>query len=145
MEILNKVKSSLPKEVVDRVELEGCEVVVYTKDKFFFLDASEQVKETVQELKKRIEVRPDSTLCLPPEDTKKIIMEIIPAEAKVTDIRFEPDRSLVIITAEKPGLVIGRGGETFNIIKEKTLWVPRIERVPEITSKIVKSIRQLLF
>lgn len=145
MEILDKVKSSLPKEVVDRVELEGCEVVVYTKDKFFFLDASEQVKETVQELKKRIEVRPDSTLCLPAEDTKKIIMEIIPAEAKVTDIRFEPDRSLVIITAEKPGLVIGRGGETFNIIKEKTLWVPRIERVPEITSKIVKSIRQLLF
>ncbi len=145
MEILEKVKSSLPKEVVDRVELEGCEIVVYTKDKFFFLDAAEQVKETVQELKKRIEVRPDSTLCVPPEDTKKIIMEIIPAEAKVTDIRFEPDRSLVIITAEKPGLVIGRGGETFNIIKEKTLWVPRIERVPEITSKIVKSIRQLLF
>ena len=145
MEILDKVKSSLPKEVVDRVELEGCEIVVYTKDKFFFLDAPEQVKETVQELKKRIEVRPDSTLCLPPEDTKKIIMEIIPPEAKVTDIRFEPDRSLVIITAEKPGLVIGRGGETLNIIKEKTLWVPRIERVPEITSKIVKSIRQLLF
>ena len=145
MEILERVKSSLPKEVVDRIELEGCEIVVYTKDKFFFLDASEQVKSTVQELKKRIEVRPDSTLSLPPEDAKKIIMEIAPEDAKVKDIRFEPERSLVIITAEKPGLVIGRGGDTFKEIKEKTLWVPRIERVPEITSRIVKSIRDLLF
>ncbi|MDI6826134.1 MAG: beta-CASP ribonuclease aCPSF1 [Candidatus Aenigmarchaeota archaeon] len=145
MEILEKVKSSLPKEVVDRIELEGCEIVVYTKDKFFFLDASEQVKSIVQELKKRIEVRPDSTLSLSPEDAKKIIMEIVPEEAKVKDIRFEPERSLVIITAEKPGLVIGRGGETFKEIKEKTLWVPRIERVPEITSRIVRSIRDLLY
>jgi len=144
MEILNKVKSSLPKEVVDRVELEGCEIVVYTKDKFFFLDASEQVKGTVQELKKRIEVRPDSSLSLPTEDTIKKIKEIAPEEAKIKGIRFEPERSLVIITAEKPGLVIGKSGETFKKIKEETLWVPRIERVPEITSKIVKSIRELL-
>jgi len=108
MEILEKVKSSLSKDVVDRVELEGCEIVVY-------------------------------------EDAKKIIMGIIPEDAKVKDIKFEPERSLVIITAEKPGLVIGRGGETFKKIKEKTLWVPRIERVPEITSKIVRSIRNLLF
>jgi len=144
MEILEKVKSSLSKDVVDRVELEGCEIVVYTKDKFFFLDASEQVKTTVQELKKRIEVRPDSSLSLSTEDAKKKIMEIIPEDAKVKDIRFEPGRSLVIITAEKPGLVIGRGGETFKEIKQKTLWVPRIERVPEITSKIVRSIRDLL-
>jgi len=145
MEILEKVKEVLPKDVVDRVELEGCEIVIYTKDKFFFLDASEQVKSAVQELKKRIEVRPDSSLSLEPESAKKKIMEIIPEEAKVTNVKFEPERSLVIITAEKPGLVIGKGGETFKLIKEKTLWVPRIERVPEITSKVVRSIRHLLF
>jgi len=144
MEILEKVKSILPKDVVDRVELEGCEIVIYTKDKFFFLDASEQVKEAVQELKKRIEVRPDSTLSMTPEDTDKKIKEIVPEEAKIKRTRFEPERSLVIITAEKPGLVIGKGGETFRKIKEETLWVPRIERAPEITSKIVRSIRDLL-
>jgi len=126
MEILKKVKESLPKDVVDRVELEGCEIVIYTKDKFFFLDASEQVKSAVQELKKRIEVRPDSTLSLEPEKAKKEIMKIIPEEAKVKDIKFEPGRSLVLI-------------------KQKTLWVPRIQRVPEITSKVVRSIRHLLF
>jgi len=145
MEILERVKSILPKDVVDRVELEGCEIVVYTKDKFFFLDAAEQVKGAVQELKKRIEVRPDSTLCLSPEDSKRKILEIIPEEAGVKDVKFEPERSIVVISAEKPGLVIGKKGETFKKIKEETLWVPRIERVPEITSKIVRSIRHLLF
>ena len=144
MEILKKVKESLPKGVVDRVELEGCEIVVYTKDKLFFLDASEQVKDVVSELKKRIEVRPDSSLSLSTEATKKKILDIIPEEAGIKSIRFEPERSLVTITAEKPGLVIGKGGENFSKIKEKTLWVPRIERSPEIKSKIVRSIRDLL-
>ena len=40
MEIVDKVKDSFPKDVIDRVELEGCEIVVYTKDKIFFLDAN---------------------------------------------------------------------------------------------------------
>lgn len=144
MEILEKVKSSLPKDVIDRIELEGCEIVVYTKDKVFFLDASEQVKELVGELKKRIEVRLDVSMCEEPERAAKKIKDIVPSEGDIKDIRFEPERSLAIITAGKPGLVIGRGGETFKKIKEETLWVPRIERAPEITSNIVKSIRQLM-
>ena len=144
MEILEKVKSSFPKDVVDRVELEGCEIVVYTKDKVFFLDAPEQVRELVGELKKRIEVRLDNSLCMDPEAAKKKILEIAPQEAGVKEVYFEPERSIAIIVAEKPGLVIGRGGETFKKIREETLWVPRIERQPEITSNIVKSIRNLI-
>jgi KH/beta-lactamase-domain protein len=144
MEILEKVKSSFPKDVIDRVELEGCEIVVYTKDRVFFLDASEQVRELVSELKKRIEVRLDSSLCVSPEVSKEKIMQIVPPDSGVKEIYFEPERSIVIILAEKPGLVIGRGGETFKKIKEETLWVPRIERHPEITSNIVRSIRNLI-
>ena len=144
MEILERVKESLPKGVVDRIELEGCEIVVYTKDKVFFLDATEQVRDVVNELKKRIEVRPDNSLSMAMEDTKKKILSIVPEEAGIKNIKFEPERSLVIITAEKPGLVIGRSGETFRKIKEETFWVPRVERSPEIKSKIVLSIRELL-
>ncbi len=144
MEILEKVKSSFPKDVIDRVELEGCEIVVYTKDKVFFLDASDQVKELVSELKKRIEVRLDESMVIEPEKAIEEIKKIVPEEAGIKDIRFEHERSLVIITAEKPGLVIGKGGETFKKIKEKTLWVTRIERYPDISSNIVRSIRQLM-
>ncbi len=145
MEIIDKVKSSLPEGLVDRIELEGCEIVIYTKDKLFFLDASEQVRDVVSQLKKRIEVRPESSLSLPTKEAEKKIREVISEEAGINSIKFQPDRSLVTINAEKPGLVIGRGGELFKKIKQETLWVPRIERTPEIKSSVVKSIRQLLY
>ena len=144
MEILEKVKSFLPKGVASRIELEGSEIIVYTKDREFFLSHEEIIRRIVDELKKRIEVRPESDLCLSQEDAKKKIMEIVPEDAKIKNIYFEPQRSLVIIAAEKPGLVIGRGGETFKRIKSEVFWAPRIERVPPIKSDIIEGIRKVI-
>ncbi|MDI6798650.1 MAG: beta-CASP ribonuclease aCPSF1 [Candidatus Aenigmarchaeota archaeon] len=144
MEILERVKSSLLKEAISRIELEGSEIIVYTKDKEFFATHEETVRKVVEELKKRIEVRPESSLCLDQEYAKRKIMEIVPEDAKIKDIYFEPERSLVIIAAEKPGLVIGKGGETFRRIRAETFWVPRIERVPSIKSDIIEGIRKVI-
>jgi len=144
MEILDKVKDLLPAKVISRIELEGSEIIVYTKDREFFVTHEEAVKKIVSELKKRIEIRPESSLCLDKEATEKKIREIVPEDAKIKSIYFEPERSLAIIASEKPGLVIGRGGETFKQIRAETLWVPRIERVPPIKSDIVESIRKVI-
>ena len=144
MEILEKVKNSLPKEVVSRIELEGSEIIVYTKDREFFKTCEEVIKQIVGEIKKRVEVRLEKNLCLDEEAAKEKIKEIVPEEAKIKEIYFEPERSLVIIAAEKPGLVIGKGGETFKKIKAETLWVPRIERVPPIKSDVINGIRKVL-
>src|SRR3990170_149464 len=144
MEILEKVKNSLPSSAVSRVELEGSEVIVYTKDREFFLSYDEAVRKIVEELKKRIEIRPEAGICTDAEFAKQKIMEIVPADAKINDIYFENERSLVIIAAEKPGLVIGKGGETFRKIKSETFWVPRIERVPSIKSDVIEGIRKVL-
>jgi KH/beta-lactamase-domain protein len=144
MEILKKVESSLPKEVVSRIELEGSEIIVYTKDREFFKNNEETIKQLVNEMKKRIEVRLEKDLCLEEEAVKQKIKEIVPEDAKIKDIYFEPERSLVIIAAEKPGLVIGKGGETFKKIKFETLWTPRIERVPPIKSDVINGIRKVL-
>lgn len=144
MEILDKVKSSLPKQAISRVELEGSEIIVYTKDKDFFRSHESTIKEVVSNIKKRIEVRPEGNLTIDQETVKAKIKELVPEDAKIKDIYFEPERSLVIIAAEKPGLVIGRGGETFKRIRAETLWVPRIERVPSIRSEIIEGIRKVL-
>ena len=95
-------------------------------------------------MKKRIEIRPEVKLCSDQEATKKMIMEIVPTDANIRGIYFEEERSLVIIVAEKPGLVIGKGGETFKKIKAETLWVPRIERVPSIKSDVIDGIRKTI-
>ncbi len=144
MEILDKVKSLLPKEVLSRVEVEGSEIIVYTADREFFAGHEEIVRGVVDTIKKRIEVRPESSICMDEEHTKEKIKEIVPEDAKIREIYFEPERGVVIIAAEKPGLVIGRGGETFRHIRSETYWVPRIERVPSIKSDVIEGVRKML-
>lgn len=144
-EIFEKVKAGLPKgsEVTD-VRFEGCEIVIYTKDKDFFIDSGNYIKSLVSSLKKRIVLRPDPSVCLSPEETKEIIKKIIPEGAGLVEINFEPEFGKVIIEAEKPGLVIGKGGETLREIKKQTCWSPSIKRAPVIPSDVVKVLRELV-
>jgi len=144
MEILEKVKSLLPPEVVSRIELEGSEIIVYTKNREFFQTYEDTVRRVVEQLKKRIEIRPEKNLTNDEDATKEKIKEIVPEDAKIKNIYFEPERGLVIIAAEKPGLVIGRGGETFKKIRSESFWIPRIERVPSVKSDIIESIRKVI-
>lgn len=144
MEILEKVKSLLPSDSITRVELEGSEIIAYTKDRDFFRSHEDIVRQVVSQIKKRIEVRPESGLHLDEEAVKEKIKELVPEEAGIKDIYFEPERSIVIISVERPGLAIGRGGETFRKIRAETMWVPRIERVPPIKSDIVEGIRKVI-
>ncbi|MCK4714838.1 MAG: beta-CASP ribonuclease aCPSF1, partial [Candidatus Aenigmarchaeota archaeon] len=90
------------------------------------------------------EVRPDLSITMDVEKTKKAIEKIVPKDAGISQIYFEPELGKVIIESQKPGLVIGKGGETFRKIKEETLWLPKIERAPAISSEIVRAVRNLL-
>jgi KH/beta-lactamase-domain protein len=144
LEILEKVKELLPKNVIDKLELEGSEIIVYTKNRDFFRNCDEIIRSAVEQLKKRIEVRADSSILMDKEETKKIILENVKQEAGIKNIFFEQERSLVFIAAEKPGLVIGKGGELFKKIKLETFWSPRIERVPSVSSDIVDGIRKMM-
>lgn len=144
MEIFEKLESLFPEKKISRIELEGAEIIVYTKDQEFFQNCDEKVKEVVSEIKKRIEIRAEKDLLKKEEETKKIIEEIVPKNAEITEIYFEPERSIVIIAGKKPGIIIGKGGETFKKIKKSTFWTPRIERVPSISSEIVNGIRKII-
>ncbi|MBI4020447.1 MAG: beta-CASP ribonuclease aCPSF1 [Candidatus Aenigmarchaeota archaeon] len=129
---------------ISEVNFEASEVVLYTKSKEFFRTGEDKIRELVKDLKKRVEIRPDLSICLPPDETKEIILREVPEEAGVKDIYFEPELGKVIIEAQKPGLVIGKGGETFRKIRNESLWLPKIERAPAIKSDIVRAIRSLL-
>ncbi len=145
MNILKELREKLPKNaMISEVKFEGSEIVLYTKSKEFFRNSEKPVKEVVKELKKRIEIRPDLSITLDQEKTKDAIKKIVPEGAGINAIYFEPELGKVIIEAQKPGLIIGRGGETFRKIKNETLWLPKIERAPAIKSDIVRAVRNLL-
>ncbi|RLI98649.1 MAG: beta-CASP ribonuclease aCPSF1 [Candidatus Aenigmatarchaeota archaeon] len=145
MNILKELQDKLPSHaMISEVKFEGSEIVIYTKSKDFFVDNERSVRELVRGLKKRIEVRPDLTITADMETTKKRIGEIVPKDAGIKAVYFEPEMGKVVIEAQKPGLVIGKGGETFRSIKRETFWLPKIERAPAIDSDVVRAVRNFL-
>jgi len=144
-EILKEILKEIPTGKISDAAFEGANIVLYTKDKEFFLDNRGIIKGIVDQIKKRIELRPDPSVCMEMEKAEKVIKGLIPDEAVPGDILFDAQRSIVIIHAEKPGLVIGKQGELLREIREKTMWVPFIRRTPAIRSKLIESVRAVLY
>ncbi|MBN2052698.1 beta-CASP ribonuclease aCPSF1 [Candidatus Woesearchaeota archaeon] len=144
-EIIDEILSRLPKEKISDAVFEGANIVLYTKNKDFFLDDGGSVREVVNTIKKRIELRPDPTICIEQEKAEKIIKNIVTEEARVDQIIFDVQRSIVIIEVQKPGLAIGKQGENLQEIKKQTLWIPHIRRTPAIKSQLIESIRMVLY
>jgi len=144
-DIIKEMMKMMPEGKVSEAHYEAANIVFYTKDKEFFLDHGQVVREVVSAFKKRIEVRPDPSITLDQEEAAKIIREVMPAEAGVDQIKFDPHRSEVIIEADKPGLAIGKQGAVLREIREKTFWVPLVKRMPAIRSDIVENIREVVF
>ena len=145
-DILQEILKYIPESAnVSDTLFEGANIVVYTKNKEFFFNSNGIIKKIVDDIKKRVEIRPDPSICLDPEKAKEIIENIIPKDAGIVNIIFDNQRSRVIIEAEKPGLVIGKQGELLKEIKKQTLWVPYIQRTPAIRSKLIENIRYVLY
>ena len=144
-DILKEILKGIPTRLISEACFEGANIVLYTQDKDFFLDNKGIIKGLVQNFKKRIELRPDPTICLPKEKAEKEINKLIPKEAGISDMIFDLPRSRVIIHAEKPGLAIGKQGSILREVREKTLWVPLIKRSPPIRSKLIENIRAILY
>ncbi len=143
--IIDTIQEELPKTAqITDISYEGSEIILYTKNKDFFNDSTDLIKKIVNKVKKRIEVRADRSIALDEESTTQLIKKLIPEEAGVKDIYFEPEFAKVVIHAEKPGLVIGKNGETLLGIKQKTFWTPDIKRAPVMDSELIKSIRKML-
>src|SRR2546426_8625247 len=139
------VRKVVPTTVeITNVEFEGPTVVIYTKNMDVFAENNDIVRQLAQSLRKRVTIRPDPSLLSAQDEAEKVIREVIPAEAQITNIYFEPESGEVTIEALSPGLVIGRHGSVLNEIKKKIGWAPKVVRTPPIASKTFEEIRQYL-
>src|SRR3989344_927325 len=97
------------------------------------------------------------------KDVKKRVLELVPSNAEVSsvdlegpeiaiytknpkdadvkEVMFNTAFSEVVIESIKPGLVIGKGGETSKKIILETGWTPKIIRAPTTPSEILKGLR----
>lgn len=145
MDILKEILKDLPAGKISDANFEGANIVLYTKDGKFFLDDKGMVREIVNKIKKRIELRSDPAICMAMEEAEKKIRAIIGEEAGIDKITFDPQRSIVIIEVEKPGSAIGKQGDLLQQIRADTHWVPIIKRKPSIRSQLIDNIRSVLY
>ena len=144
-EIKNIIVQRLPTRVqVAKVEFEGPEVVIYTKNPEIITENGDLIRDLAKDIRKRIIIRSDRSVLTEPEIAIRKIHEIVPDEAKITNISFDEVTCEVIIEARKPGLVIGKYGTTSREIVKKIGWAPKILRTPPIASEIIQRIRRTL-
>lgn len=143
-DILKSITDELPKVITDAI-FEGANIVLYTDNKEFVRTGEEKIREVVNKVKKRIELRADQKVLLAEEETDKTIRALVPEEAEITNVIFDVQRSVVIIEAKKPGMVIGKQGSLLTDIRNATMWSPVVQRSPAIPSKITEKIRSVLY
>ncbi len=142
-ELKDQIDKIVPRGItVSEVEFEGPELVIYTDDPKQFADQADLIKILARDLRKRIVVRPN--ILEDPERAASEIRAVVPDNAGITDLFFDPETGEVLIEAEKPGVVIGKNGATLREITKQIGWTPKVVRTPPIESSTVKQIRTFL-
>ncbi|MBY8999982.1 MAG: beta-CASP ribonuclease aCPSF1 [Candidatus Heimdallarchaeota archaeon] len=138
------IRAELPNNSeITKIEFEGPEVAVYSRNPKVLVDDETLVKELAKKLRKRIVIRSDPEVRLPKDETTYLITDLVGKEGEITTIDFDELVGEVIIEALKPGVIIGKSGEMLRTIIAKTFWRPNVMRTPPIESRVIKTIRHL--
>lgn len=101
LEISQCILEQVPKQAeVTRIEFEGPALAVYTKKPEILIEQSYVVADIVNLIRKRIVVRSDPSVRSEEKEAERNIHEIVPQEAEITNINFDPSLGEVIIEAK---------------------------------------------
>ncbi len=143
--IRETIAEHMPKDAeITRIEFEGPRLAIYVKNVNLLSEQSYVVTEIVNLLHKRIVIRSDQSIRLPEREAEGYIRKLIPAEAEVTGINFDPSLGEVVVEAKKPGVAIGKEAAVLQQVVKETRWRPRILRAPPLHSKIIASTRHIM-
>src|SRR3989338_4735215 len=144
-ELQEAVSSLLPHDCeLTKIEFEGPQLVLYLKNIRSFYNDDNLITKIAARIRKKILLRCDSTQLIPEEQALELVKKLVPADAGVKEVRFDPNFNEVWIEALKPGLVIGKEGSVLKNILINTGWSPRVLRSPTSPSEIEKGIRNAL-
>ncbi len=143
--IRETIAEHMPKDAeITRIEFEGPRLAIYVRNVNLLSEQSYVVTEIVNLLHKRIVIRSDQSIRLPEKEAEVYIKKLIPMEAEVTGINFDPSLGEVVVEAKKPGVAIGKEAAVLQQVVKETRWRPRILRAPPLHSKIIASTRHIL-
>ena len=91
VKIRETILEHMPKEAeVTRIEFEGPRLAIYVKNVTLLIEQSYIVTDIVNLLHKRIVIRSDPSIRVPEAGAEKLIRNLVPAEADIMNITFDP-------------------------------------------------------
>ena len=126
------------------LDMEGANVVLYSKESYKFLEDPEKIKKLAQSIRKRIIIRPDSSSLVNEKEAEEMIRKILPEDVSISDIFFEHDSGEVIIELDDPERIQVYNSQIIATIRKDVKWAPRIMRTPPIKSATIKMVREFL-
>ncbi len=126
------------------LDMEGANIIVYSKESDRYFEDPDKIKKMAQKLKRRVIIRPDSSVLISEEEAEELIRKIIPREIKISDIFFENDTGEVLIELDDPETVSDPQKPYISEIRKAVKWAPRIMRTPPIKSTTIKMVREFL-
>ncbi|MCP4764295.1 MAG: beta-CASP ribonuclease aCPSF1, partial [archaeon] len=143
--IQKEIIESIPPEIkLTKVEFEGPEIAIYSKNSKVLVDDSDILRVLAKKMRKRIVIRSDPEVRMEKDEAVDFIQNLVSTEADITKIFFDENLGEITIEAKKPGLVIGKLGVNLKELRSKTLWRPKVVRTPPIESKTVLTVRNLI-
>lgn len=145
--IRETILERVPKEVeITRINFEGSRLAIYARrPELLLFGRSYVIPSIVSLIRKRIVVRSDPSVRAPERETELVIKEVIPKEAELHNVVFDPTVGEVVIEAKKVGLAVGKEGINLQEVMKRTKWSPRVIRTPPIPSKIIANLRHLVY
>ena len=145
IDVFQKIKEMVPSDAnLSKIEFEGPDIIIYLKNQKALYADDSIVRNIAATIKKKIVIRSDPSVLMPPEKALEIIKSIVPKEAGIGSVKFIQDFCEVAIEAMKPGLVIGKGGSNLKSIAIQTGWSPKTLRIPTMHSDTIQGVRNLI-
>ncbi|MEC8979585.1 MAG: beta-CASP ribonuclease aCPSF1 [Candidatus Thermoplasmatota archaeon] len=142
-EIKKKAKEVIPDGIPYTVELEAGTIALITPTPDVFSEKGNALTvKLAKAIRRRIVVRPDSSILAKEEDVMATVKELLPEEAGLTNIWIDPALSEVTIECHDPSTAIGPKGSNLVELRDRLGWLFRAERSPAIESKTLNNIRR---
>ena len=140
------ILTSIPKDAnVTKIDYEGPRIALYTDKPRFLMENNEIISNLVNQIKKRIVIRTDEKIRKSEEDARKILDNLVPADAGLEATFFDTASGEVSIEVKRPWLC-QRNAQEFDHteVTEQTGWRLRIRKSTTKPSNTIKSINYQL-
>ena len=140
-ELKDEVQKIVPKDIPYTVELEAGNIAIVTPEPNRILATDGLLAKISHKVKRKIVLRPDTSIMKSEIDATKIVREIIPESAAINQIYFDACYREITVQCENPGEAVGRRGINLQEIRDQSGWLISVERTPPLVSKTVHDIR----